>query len=190
MTISPTAPGQDSNSDGTRALVPPTQSAAPRWAARLAHVIPFFVLPSSVWRLAVAFGFPMGMLNDVGEPAVVRGWPAVYVAAISLLAEAVALTAFGLVQPLGEEVPRWVPIFGGRAVHPKAVIVAASAGSVALMLIWTVGFWNVWTGGRPGPMVSAFWAAVFTICYAPLNLWGPALLTLTWAYQRRTGDMP
>ena len=28
-------------------------------------------------------------------------------------------------------------------------------------------------------------ATVFTICYAPLNLWAPALLTLTWAYHRR-----
>jgi hypothetical protein len=59
---------------------------------------------------------------------------------------------------------------------------------VALMLIWTVGFWEVWTTGRPGPMARSFWAAVFTICYAPLNLWGPALLVLTWAYRRRTQE--
>ena len=64
------------------------------WAERLAHAIPFFVLPSGVWRLAVAFGFPMGMLNDAGKLAILRGWPAIYVAAISLLSEAVALTAF------------------------------------------------------------------------------------------------
>ncbi|GAA4507944.1 hypothetical protein GCM10023191_067090 [Actinoallomurus oryzae] len=171
----------------TPALEPLARRPVPRWAERLAHVIPLMVLPSGLWRLAVALGFSMGMLNDAGELAVVRGWPAVYIAAISLLSEAVALTAFGLVQPLGEEVPRWLPFFGGRAVRPKVVIVAATVGSVALMLIWTVGFWNVWTGGRPGPMASPFWAAVFTICYAPLNLWGPALLTLTWAYRRRTG---
>jgi glycerol-3-phosphate acyltransferase PlsY len=130
----------------------------------------------------------MGMLNDAGELDVVRGWPAVYIVAITLLSEAVALTAFGLVGPLGEEVPRWVPFFGGRGVRPKTVIVAATAGSVALMLIWTVGFWQVWTAGQPGAMASSAWAAVFTICYAPLNLWGPALLILTWAYRRRTQD--
>lgn len=72
-----------------------------------------------------------------------RGWPAVYVAAISLLSEAVALTAFRLVRPLGEEAPRWLPFFGGRAVRPTRVIVAATAGSAALMMIWTVGFWQV-----------------------------------------------
>jgi hypothetical protein len=165
------------------------QPSVPRWATRLAHVVPLLVLPSALWRWAVAFGFPMGMVNSSGHLDVVRGWPAVYVASISLLTEAVALTAFGLVQPLGEEVPRWSPVLGGRAVRPKAVTVAATAGSVALILIWTVGFWQVWTTGRPGPMASPFWAAVFTICYAPLNLWGPALLALTWDYRRRAGSI-
>jgi hypothetical protein len=164
------------------------QRPAPRWAERLAHAIPLLVLPSSLWRLAVAFGFSMGMLNDAGELDVVRGWPAVYIVAITLVSEAVALTAFGLVRPPGEEVPPWLPIFGGRAVRPTAVSVAATVGSVALMLIWTVGFWQVWTSGTPGHMASPAWAAVFTICYAPLNLWGPALLALTWAYRRRTQE--
>src|SRR5262249_45788042 len=71
------------------------------WTERLAHTVPFFVLPSGLWRLAVAFGFSMGMLNDAGEPSVLRGWPTIYVAVISLLSEAVALTAFGLVRPWG-----------------------------------------------------------------------------------------
>jgi hypothetical protein len=127
----------------------------------------------------------MGMLNSSGNLEVVRGWPAIYVAAISLLSEAVALTAFGLVQPLREGVPRWSPFFGRRAVRPKAVIVAATMGAVALILIWTVGFWKVRTTGQPGPMANQSWASVYTICYAPLNLWGPALLALTWAYRRR-----
>ncbi len=168
------------------ASAPPAQPPVPRWATRLAHVIPLLALPSGLWRWAVAFGFPVGMVDGSGHLDVVRGWPAVYVAFISLVTEAVALTAFGLVRPLGEEVPRWVPFFGGRAVRPRSVIVAATSGSVALMLIWTVGFWDVWTGGTPGPMTSSFWAGVFTVCYAPLNLWGPALLALTWAYRRRT----
>jgi hypothetical protein len=56
------------------------------------------------------------------------------------------------------------------------VIALASLGSVALMLIWTRGFWDVWTGDQASRMTSPFWAAVFAGCYAPLNLWGPALL--------------
>lgn len=157
----------------------------PRWATRLAHIIPLFVLPSGLWRLAVAFGFPMGQLDDAGHLSALRGWPAVYVVVISLLTEVIAFTAFGLVQPLGEEVPRWVPFFGGRAVRPKIVLSVATLGSVTLILIWTVGFWPVWIGRGPGNMASELWSAVFAACYAPLNLWGPALLVLTWSYRRR-----
>lgn len=166
---------------------PLAQRPVPRWAQRLAHVIPFLVLPSGLWRLAVAFGFSMGMLNDAGEAAVLRGWPAVYVAVISLLSEAIGLTAFGLVRPWGEVVPAWLPFIGGRPVRPAAAIVPATLGSIALMLIWTVGFWDVWTGVQADQMASRFWAAVFAVCYAPLNFWGPALLALTWAYHRRRG---
>jgi hypothetical protein len=169
---------------------PSVQRPVPPWAKRLAHIIPLLALPSGLWRWAVAFGFPMGMLNSSGDTVVTRGWPAVYVAVISLLTEAVALTAFGLVRPMGDEVPRWLPFFGGRAVRPRSVIIAATVGSVALISIWTVGFWSVWTTGQPGPMTSPFWATVFTICYAPLNLWGPALLALTWAYHRRRAETP
>jgi len=158
---------------------------APRWAVRLAHLVPLLVLPSGLWRLAVAFGFPMGQLDDAGRLAVLRGWPAVYVAALSLLAEAVALTALGLVRPLGEEIPRWVPVVGARAVRPRVVLLLATAGSVALVLIWTVGFWPVWTGQGAGQVADGPWAAVFVACYASLNLWGPAVLVLAWAYRRR-----
>ncbi len=164
---------------------PSVERPVPPWAERLAHTVPFFVLPSGLWRLAVAFGFSMGMLNDHGHLSVLRGWPAVYVAVISLLSEAVALTAFGLVRPWGEVVPAWLPFIGGRAVRPRAAIIPAALGSIALMLIWTVGFWDVWIGVQAHQMASAPWAAVFAICYAPLNLWGPALLALTWAYHRR-----
>jgi hypothetical protein len=178
-------------SEDAPAFKPLAQVPVPPWAERLAHVIPFLVLPSGLWRLAVAFGFPMGMVNDAGELVVQRGWPAVYIAAISILSEAVALTALGLVRPWGEVAPPWLPFIGGRPVRPKAAIVPATLGSIALMLIWTVGFWDVWTRDQASTMASPFWAAVFAGCYAPLNLWGPALLTLTWAYhRRRRGPIP
>lgn len=158
----------------------------PRWADRLAHAIPLLALPSGLWRLAVAFGFPMGMLNNAGELLVVRGWPAIYITFVTFVSEAVAMTAFGLVRPWGEVLPAWLPFIGGRRLRPRTLIITATLGSVALMLIWTVGFWDVWTGEQAHQMATRFWAAVFAICYAPLNLWGPALLALTWAYHRRT----
>ena len=165
---------------------PPANVTVPAWCERLAHAIPLLVVPSGLWRLAVAFGFPMGMLDDAGGPAVVRGWAALYVALISLVSEAVSLSAFALVRPWGEMAPGWLPFVGGRPVRRELAVAAATAGSVALMLIWTWGFWDVWTGDQARRMSSQFWAAVFAGCYAPLNLWGPALLMLTWAYHRRT----
>ena len=163
----------------------------PRWADRLAHVIPLLALPSALWRLAVALGFSLGRLNDSGEVSTSIGWPAVYLVAVTLLTEGLALTAFGLVRPWGEVAPAWLPFIGGRPVRPRAAIVPATLGSVALMLIWTVGFWHVWTGAQAHQMASPFWAVVFAGCYAPLNLWGPALLALTWAYRRRrSGSVP
>lgn len=167
------------------ALHPTITRPVPRWATRLAHAIPLLVLPSTVWRLAVALGFPMGQLDDRGHLWISRGWTSVYIAVIALLVEAVALTAFGLVQPVGEEVPRWMPFVGGRGVRPAIVWRTAALGSVALMVIWTAGFWSVWTGQRQGNLASEGWQLVFTGCYAPLNLWGPALLVLAWAYRRR-----
>jgi hypothetical protein len=168
---------------------PLTERPVPPWAERLAHAVPLFVLPSGLWRLAVAFGFPMGMLDDAGNLAAVRGWPAVYVAVITLVAEGVALTAFGLVRPWGEVAPAWLPFVGGRPVRPRAAIIPATVGSLALVSIWTVGFWDVWTGAQAHRMASPFWAAVFALCYAPLNLWGPALFALTWAYHRRRAPL-
>jgi hypothetical protein len=163
----------------------PATQPVPRWANRLAHAIPLLVLPSGLWRLAVALGFSMGMLNDAGKTEIERGWPALYIAVISLLSEAIALTGFALVRPWGEVMPAWLPIVGGRPVRPRAAVAAATTGATALILIWTVGFWDVWTGAQADRMASPLWAAVFAICYAPLNLWGPALLALTWSYRRR-----
>ncbi|WP_203960318.1 hypothetical protein [Actinocatenispora thailandica] len=169
----------------TSGLEPVTQRRVPRWAERLAHAIPFMVLPSGLWRLAVASGFSMGGLDDAGRPAVVHGWGAAYLVAVTLLSEVIALSGFALVRPWGELTPRWLPFIGGRPVRPTAATVPATLGAVALILIWTVGFWDVWSGGQSSRMASPFWAAVFTACYAPLNLWGPALLALAWAYHRR-----
>lgn len=180
--ITATRPENPASESGVAALPPPP---VPRWASRLAHAVPFLALPSGLWRLAVALGFGMGQLTDDGRPWTARGWVAVYVLAISLLSEAVALTAFGLAQPLGEEIPRWVPFVGGRSVRPKVVLSAAILGAVALILVWTVGFWGTWTGHGTGNMTSTTWNVVFTACYAPLNLWGPSLLVLAWSYRRR-----
>jgi hypothetical protein len=164
-----------------------TERPVPRWALVVAHVIPLLTLPSGLWRVGIAMGHSMGTLDDNGQPFHVEGWAAVYILGISVVAEAVALTAFGLVRAWGEVVPRWIPLVGGRRVPPLAAVVPAAIGSLALVGIWTYGFRDLFFSfdGVSIPFTSDAWATLMIACYAPLNLWGPLLLVLTWAYYRR-----
>ena len=84
-----------------------TERPVPRWAYRLAHVIPLLTLPSGLWRLGLVAGSSMGMLDDSGQPARLQGFgEATYVVFLTVFSEAVALIAFGLVKPWGEVAPR------------------------------------------------------------------------------------
>jgi hypothetical protein len=148
-------------------------------------MIPLLTLPSGLWRLGLVAGSSMGMLDDTGRPARLVGLgQSVYVVCLTLFAEAVALTAFGLVKSWGEVVPRWIPFIGGRRVAPYAAIIPATLGALSLIAIWTFGFRDVFTDHFI-PFSNTAWKALMIACYAPLQLWGPALLALTWAYYRR-----
>ncbi|WP_432948851.1 hypothetical protein ACQPXM_14855 [Kribbella sp. CA-253562] len=161
-----------------------TERPVPRWAEWLAHAIPFMVLPSGLWRLGLAAGWSMGMVDEAGRPIHAHGWEIGYIVVLSVVSEAVALTAFGLVRRWGEVVPRWIPWIGGRRVPPFAAIVPAILGSLALIAIWGFAFRDVFSDEFL-PFGSDAAKALMIACYAPLNLWGPALLVLTWAYYRR-----
>jgi hypothetical protein len=162
-----------------------TERPVPRWAYVLAHAIPFLTLPSGLWRLGLVFGSTMGMLDDNGNPAHLGGIGAkVYVVSLSIVSELVALTALGLVSRWGEVAPHWIPFIGGRRVHPYAAIVPAVLGSLSLIAIWTYGFRDAFTDHFI-PFSGTGWKVLMMACYAPLNLWGPALLVVTWAYYRR-----
>jgi hypothetical protein len=132
----------------------------------------------------------MGMLDDSGRSARLQGFGQdVYVVCLTLFSEAVALIAFGLVKPWGEVAPRWIPFIGGRRVAPYAAIIPAVVGGLSLIAIWTFGFRDVFTDHFI-PFSSTPWKALMISCYAPLQLWGPALLVLTWAYYRRRVTSP
>ena len=154
----------------------------PRWAAVVAHLVPLTTLPSGLWRIAIALGFSLGML-DHGEPIEIRGWESVYLICLSLTIEGLALLAFGLVRPWGERAPRWFPVIGGRRVAPRPVIVAAATGTVLVTFVALMFF-------VPGDSISDLEGtgagrAVAVACYLPLLLWGPLLGALTFAYFRR-----
>ena len=166
-----------------------TERPVPRWAYLLAHAIPLMTLPSGLWRFGLVGGSSMGILAD-GQPAYLIGTgQKAYVVFLSVFSEAVALIAFGLVKRWGEVAPRWIPFIGGRQVNPYAAIVPATLGGLSLIAIWTFGFRDVFTDHFI-PFSSTGWKALMIACYAPLQLWGPALLVLTWAYYRRASARP
>jgi len=163
-----------------------TERPVPRWASRLAHVIPFLVLPSGLWRLGLVAGSSMGMRDQDNLPTHLHGLGEhLYVVGLTLFSEAVALTALGMVKQWGEVVPRWIPWLGGRRVAPYAAIIPATLGSLALIAIWTYAFRGIYTGDFLQFFSNDAAAVLMIACYTPLNLWGPALLVLTWAYYRR-----
>ena len=168
--------------DPTAALHPRDGRLVPRWARVLAHLVPLTTLPSGLWRIAIACGFSLGML-DHGEPIDVHGWESAYLICLSLTIEGCALLAFGLVRPWGERAPRWFPVIAGRRVPPRLVVAAAATGTVLVTFIALMFF-------VPADSISDLEAtdagrAVAVACYLPLLLWGPLLGALTIAYHRR-----
>jgi hypothetical protein len=161
----------------TRETRPPA-----RWASLAAHLVPLTVLPSGLWRIALALGFSMGMLED-GGPVAVHGWLSVYVLSLSVVSEGTALLTLGLVRPWGERVPAWVPRLGGRRIPPRPVVVIAAIGAVTLAAIWGYAFRDPTLPGiefsHPG------WYILIVACYAPLLLWAPLLAAVTYDYHRR-----
>ncbi|MFD0346588.1 hypothetical protein ACFQ0M_11775 [Kitasatospora aburaviensis] len=93
----------------------PTAAGVPRWAVWTAYATTLTALPSCIWRIAAMnLNAPLIDHNDAppeGHGAVlVSGegswW---YVIALSVVSEALAFLAVGLVARWGEVWPRWVP---------------------------------------------------------------------------------
>ncbi|MFD5397492.1 hypothetical protein ACFWJW_25140 [Streptomyces sp. NPDC127097] len=154
-----------------------------RWAA---HAAPLTLLPSGLWRCAIAFGVPSGF--DVSDPlhrSNFPGWMSLYLIGLSLVAEGLGLLTLGLVQPWGERVPRWVPVLGGRRIPVPAAVVPASLGAAAVTVITVVSSfgWGEEMAASAAPKGVAAW--VMTAAYLPLLAWGPLLGCVTMAYWRR-----
>ncbi len=171
----------------------------PRWARIAAYAITFVVLPSSIWRI-VTFAFHVPLVDTGPAGADVNGTlPAwfpleAYVVVLSIVAEAIAFLAIGLIARWGEVFPRWIPGLRGRRVPVLVAVVPAAIGSAILTVLWT---WTAGTAifgrtiqGEAVEAVSPFaeydWQfVVAVIAYAPLIAWGPLLAAVTIAYYRR-----
>ncbi|WP_431781925.1 hypothetical protein [Streptomyces chumphonensis] len=157
---------------------------APRWAVVAAHLVPLTVLPSGVWRVAMALGVPVGYSDAVLRSQYdAPGRGSVTIIGISVVAEVLALLTLGLVRPWGERVPGRVPFIGGRRIPPWAVLVPAALGALVLTSVLT-GQALLWNSVGHGA-ISAEGRAVLGWCYLPLLAWGPLLAAVTVSYHRR-----
>ncbi|MFI7037894.1 hypothetical protein ACIBI0_14505 [Microbispora rosea] len=168
-----------------------TAAGVPRWAVLVAYAIPLVVLPSSLWRIAgFVFHVPLlefGPLPPGGHKGLDGGWW--YVLLLSVVSEAAAFFAVGLVSEWGEMWPRWVPVLGGRRVPVMAVVIPAGLGALAL-LIFPYAMTRIGLGlaidDAPLRLVTHGWQTViFHVMYWPLATWSPLLALLTVHYHRR-----
>ncbi|MGW1776744.1 hypothetical protein [Streptomyces sp. NPDC002104] len=159
-----------------------------RRAVRLARLAALAPLPTGVWRIAGAFGVPLGFTGDdpLADVRFGSGF-SLYMIGLSVFAEMLGLLALGLVRGWGEVAPRWLPLIGGRTIPPLAAVIPAGLGAAALTLLGVLGAigWNdPGNMGAPGsPTGAAYW--VMTASYLPLVAWGPLLAVVTVAYHRR-----
>ncbi|WP_219689447.1 hypothetical protein, partial [Streptomyces anatolicus] len=152
-----------------------------RWAALAAHAVPWLTLPSGLWRIALVAGLPVTAQEQSGTGE------AVYILALSVISELLALLTLGLVRAWGETVPAWVPVLGGRQVPPLAAVVPALLGATGLfgLVGWAFYAQIAGLGSETGVTDSTAQSALLVLCYIPLIAWPPLLTAVALAYYRR-----
>ncbi|MFD7610939.1 hypothetical protein [Streptomyces sp. NPDC059828] len=134
----------------------------------------------------MALGIPVGYSEQVlREEYGIPGWGVMYVIGLAVLIELAALLTLGLVRPWGERLPRWLPFIGGRDVHPRAALVSAVFGALALTAITAVVIAQLLAGVRPDGHLTGSANTVMVLCYLPAFLWGPLLGAVAHSYHRR-----
>lgn len=170
--------------DGVRSLVF-TTPPAPRWAWWASHAVPVIALPSSLWRLALVVGLPVGYTEQVLRTDYdIPGSGYILIPLISLLQEGAALLTLGLVNDWGLVVPRWIPVIGGKPVPTRAAIIPAALGALVLCLL-TFSQLLIWNQVADQDNLTGVHRTVMGWCYAPLLLWGPLLGLVSLSYWRR-----
>src|SRR5258705_2414824 len=118
-----------------------------RWTRWAAHAAVWSTVPSGLWRLTLGLGVPLGFSGEMKQmfDREMPGRGTAYVIALSLIAEAFALSTLGLIRPWGEIWPRWVPLLGGRPIPRWFVLITASTGAITVTALHGTGA-VLWTG--------------------------------------------
>ncbi|MGX2993031.1 hypothetical protein JNUCC64_01850 [Streptomyces sp. JNUCC 64] len=159
----------------------------PRSIRLAAHAAALTLVPSGLWRVAIALGWDSGFTDAYLHPDNFPSLESFYLVGVSLLAETLGLLTLGLIHRWGEELPRWVPVLGGRRIPVLAAVIPASVGAALVTFVTVSGAFD-WNDSdnmsAPGaPEGVHYW--VMSGCYLPLLAWGPLLAVVTVAYYRR-----
>jgi hypothetical protein len=173
----------------------------PPGVRRAAYAVPFTVLPSSLWRIAVCtFHLPIArstLTADLGGSGIPGVPLEVYVVLLSIASELLAFTAIGLIAEWGEVFPGWIPGLRGRRVPVGLAVVPGAAAAIVLTVLslWVAISYplairvdgSAATDQRP--LGFGDWQGTLAvIAYAPLLLWGPLLGLVTISYRNRRRD--
>lgn len=149
----------------------------------LAAFVALAALPSFVYRLPMAVGYPMGFSEVFMQNLHAPGWGSLYVVALGLLTECCGLLCLGLVRSWGERWPDWLPTLAGRPIPVPLVAVPALFGASALTAFGAGYVYTSVTADGDGP--TGILEALMHLSYAPMVAWGPALFLLVGHYVRR-----
>ncbi|MFJ9743434.1 hypothetical protein [Streptomyces sp. NPDC101166] len=155
---------------------------APVWTRRAAAAVLWVNLPSSLWRIAVVLGVPLGLRESEYDAMLLPGWGLLLLPLLSLAQEGLAWLTYGLIRPWGEVWPRWIPYLGGRPVPVLAAVVPAALGALACTVY---GVLLVWTTLHAHMDIAPWGQWILNACYLPLVAWGPLLGAVTVHYYRR-----
>lgn len=159
----------------------------PRWARRAAALTVVTTVPSTLWRVAMVLGVPVGVDAAYREQRFsFPSWGTAYVLSLDIILVSLSCLTLGLVRGWGEVAPAWMPVIGGRPIHRLAAIIPAGIGACALTILWTAII-----GAGSNAIFDEFGLhgaerAIVLACYLPLLFWGPLLAAVTVSYARRT----
>ncbi|WP_129663846.1 hypothetical protein [Phytoactinopolyspora endophytica] len=165
-----------------------TAPGTPRWAIRAAHVISLVTLPAALWRLGIIVGIPWGYDRAWIERSQLDTLDgAAYLLGLSVVSEIAALCSYALVQRWGEVMPPWAWPLRGWAIPAWLPAVCGVLGGVAMTAMWTVGTAVLAMSGTAfdSQMEPGAATTVQLLAYAPMVVWGPLLLALSFQYSRR-----
>lgn len=156
--------------DGGRAVVVAT------WWQRCGVGAIVAALPSTVWRVVVALGVPLGTPTSWRDVERLPGSGTWYVLGLSTIQLFAALATLVLIVPGGDRIPGWSPVAPGRRLPATVVVSISLLGAliVGVVCVASIVHWRRVDPFRDATAITA-WSVLCWVCYIAAPAW-PLLL--------------